>query len=120
MLRFLARNAMLEWLWRRVALTPRVCADRYYYYHVLSWPQLLQVAEDYDGNIVGYVLAKMCVRCNSTPCPPPPSHTHTPAHGRRLFALPFLLTRGPLYGVRCLVFPSVSLGLPFRWLCACM
>ncbi|KXZ47730.1 hypothetical protein GPECTOR_33g612 [Gonium pectorale] len=31
----------------------------YYLYHILSWPQLLQVAEDYDGKIVGYVLAKM-------------------------------------------------------------
>eukprot|EP00798_Chlamydomonas_sp_ICE-L_P016781 gene16781-23057_t len=32
---------------------------KYYFYHILSWPQLLQVAEDYDGKIVGYVLAKM-------------------------------------------------------------
>ena len=32
---------------------------QYYFYHVLSWPQLLFVAEDYDGKIVGYVLAKM-------------------------------------------------------------
>merc|ERR1711904_203374 len=32
---------------------------KYYVYHFLSWPQLLYVAEDYDGNIVGYVLAKM-------------------------------------------------------------
>lgn len=34
-------------------------AVQYYFYHILSWPQLLQVAEDYDGKIVGYVLAKM-------------------------------------------------------------
>ena len=27
--------------------------------HILSWPQLLYVAEDYDKQIVGYVLAKM-------------------------------------------------------------
>jgi len=32
---------------------------QYYFYHILSWPQLLYVAEDYDGKIVGYVLAKM-------------------------------------------------------------
>jgi len=32
---------------------------KYYFYHLLSWPQLLWVAEDFDGNIVGYVLAKM-------------------------------------------------------------
>ena len=32
---------------------------QYYLYHILSWPQLLYVAEDYDGKIVGYVLAKM-------------------------------------------------------------
>lgn len=28
-------------------------------YHILSWPQLLHVAQNYDGTIVGYVLAKM-------------------------------------------------------------
>ncbi|CAM9849047.1 unnamed protein product [Chrysoparadoxa australica] len=32
---------------------------KYYLYHILSWPQLLQVAEDHKGRIVGYVLAKM-------------------------------------------------------------
>lgn len=32
---------------------------KYYFYHLLSWPQLLWVAEDFDGSIVGYVLAKM-------------------------------------------------------------
>ncbi|XP_017257256.1 N-terminal acetyltransferase A complex catalytic subunit NAA10 [Daucus carota subsp. sativus] len=30
-----------------------------YLYHIISWPQLLYVAEDYNGKIVGYVLAKM-------------------------------------------------------------
>ncbi len=34
---------------------------QYYFYHMLTWPQLLFVAEDYSGKIVGYVLAKMCV-----------------------------------------------------------
>ena len=34
---------------------------KYYMYHILSWPQLIWVAEDYDGKIVGYVLAKMYV-----------------------------------------------------------
>merc|ERR1712086_96964 len=32
---------------------------KYYLYHILSWPQLLFVAEDYNQKIVGYVLAKM-------------------------------------------------------------
>eukprot|EP00456_Euglypha_rotunda_P020832 TRINITY_DN18079_c0_g1_i5.p1 TRINITY_DN18079_c0_g1~~TRINITY_DN18079_c0_g1_i5.p1 ORF type:complete len:209 (+),score=28.40 TRINITY_DN18079_c0_g1_i5:83-709(+) len=32
---------------------------KYYLYHILSWPQLLFVAEDYHKRIVGYVLAKM-------------------------------------------------------------
>jgi peptide alpha-N-acetyltransferase len=32
---------------------------KYYFYHLLSWPQLLWVAEDFDGSIVGYCLAKM-------------------------------------------------------------
>ena len=31
----------------------------YYLYHVLSWPYLLQVAEDDNGKIVGYVMAKL-------------------------------------------------------------
>ena len=31
---------------------------KYYFYHILSWPQLLYVAED-NGRVVGYVLAKM-------------------------------------------------------------
>ena len=32
---------------------------KYYMYHALSWPQLSYVAEDEDGKLVGYVLAKM-------------------------------------------------------------
>jgi peptide alpha-N-acetyltransferase len=32
---------------------------KYYLYHLLTWPHLSQVAEDYKGHIVGYVLAKM-------------------------------------------------------------
>ena len=32
---------------------------KYYIYHYLSWPSLLHVAEDHDGKIVGYVLAKL-------------------------------------------------------------
>ena len=32
---------------------------KYYLYHALSWPQLLYVAEDDDGKIVGYVMAKL-------------------------------------------------------------
>ena len=31
---------------------------KYYFYHLLSWPQLSYVAE-HDNKIVGYVLAKM-------------------------------------------------------------
>jgi peptide alpha-N-acetyltransferase len=32
---------------------------KYYFYHILSWPQLLFVAEDPQRHIVGYVLAKL-------------------------------------------------------------
>mmetsp|Transcript_15558 Transcript_15558/g.26774 ORF Transcript_15558/g.26774 Transcript_15558/m.26774 type:complete len:258 (-) Transcript_15558:21-794(-) len=32
---------------------------KYYYYHLISWPHLSHVAEDINGRIVGYVLAKM-------------------------------------------------------------
>ena len=43
---------------------------KYYLYHVLSWPQLLWVAEDHDGQIVGYVLAKMDEDTITTKDPP--------------------------------------------------
>eukprot|EP00747_Dinoflagellata_sp_TGD_P162025 gnl/TRDRNA2_/TRDRNA2_179170_c0_seq1.p1 gnl/TRDRNA2_/TRDRNA2_179170_c0~~gnl/TRDRNA2_/TRDRNA2_179170_c0_seq1.p1 ORF type:complete len:226 (+),score=75.01 gnl/TRDRNA2_/TRDRNA2_179170_c0_seq1:75-752(+) len=32
---------------------------KYYFYHILSWPQLPHVAVEYNQKIVGYVLAKM-------------------------------------------------------------
>ena len=32
---------------------------KYYFYHYLSWPQLLHVNVDYNDKVVGYVLAKM-------------------------------------------------------------
>ena len=32
---------------------------KYYIYHYLSWPCLLHVAEEHNGKIVGYVLAKL-------------------------------------------------------------
>ncbi|KAI9264132.1 acyl-CoA N-acyltransferase [Phascolomyces articulosus] len=32
---------------------------KYYLYHALTWPQLSYIAEDGNGKIVGYVLAKM-------------------------------------------------------------
>ena len=38
---------------------PENYALKYYLYHELSWPQLLHIAENHKGQIVGYVLAKM-------------------------------------------------------------
>ncbi|GAA97536.1 uncharacterized protein L969DRAFT_91448 [Mixia osmundae IAM 14324] len=32
---------------------------KYYLFHALTWPQLSYVAEDEQGKIVGYILAKM-------------------------------------------------------------
>ncbi|KAK8794697.1 hypothetical protein WA158_001678 [Blastocystis sp. Blastoise] len=32
---------------------------KYYYFHILSWPELSWVAEDAQGRIVGYVLGKL-------------------------------------------------------------
>lgn len=32
---------------------------KYYLYHILTWPQLSQVAVDLKGRVVGYVLAKI-------------------------------------------------------------
>ncbi|KAF7724114.1 N-alpha-acetyltransferase 10 [Apophysomyces ossiformis] len=40
---------------------------KYYLYHALSWPQLSYVAEDDNGKIVGYVLAKMEEEPNDVP-----------------------------------------------------
>ena len=48
---------------------------KYYFYHILSWPQLLYVAEDHKGKIVGYVLAKMCA---------PPQRARAPARSASL------------------------------------
>lgn len=31
----------------------------YYLYHMMSWPHLLMVAEDDNGKIVGYCMAKL-------------------------------------------------------------
>lgn len=43
-----------------LACLPENYQLKYYLYHILSWPQLLFVAEDlHKKNIVGYVLAKM-------------------------------------------------------------
>ena len=41
---------------------------KYYFYHILSWPQLLYVAVDYDTSIVGYVLAKLCATSEHHAC----------------------------------------------------
>jgi peptide alpha-N-acetyltransferase len=38
---------------------PENYAMKYYLYHQLNWPQLLHVAENAKGQIVGYVLAKI-------------------------------------------------------------
>ena len=38
---------------------PENYSFKYYIYHYLSWPYLLYCAEDYDGSLVGYVLAKL-------------------------------------------------------------
>ncbi|KAF9226623.1 acyl-CoA N-acyltransferase [Gyrodon lividus] len=32
---------------------------KYYLYHAMTWPSLSYVAEDHEGRIVGYILAKM-------------------------------------------------------------
>ncbi|PRP86110.1 putative acetyltransferase complex ard1 subunit [Planoprotostelium fungivorum] len=44
---------------------------KYYFYHILSWPQLSYVAEAANGKIVGYVLAKM-----EDDAPPEDAHGH--------------------------------------------
>ena len=55
---------------------------KYYFYHLLSWPQLLFVAEDFDGSIVGYVLAKMEEDAESQP-----PHGHITSLGELRYVL---------------------------------
>jgi ribosomal protein S18 acetylase RimI-like enzyme len=52
---------LLEMQACNLACLPENYQMKYYFYHILSWPQLLYVAEDKSGKskIVGYVLAKM-------------------------------------------------------------
>ncbi|EAS06116.3 amine-terminal acetyltransferase complex ARD1 subunit-like protein (macronuclear) [Tetrahymena thermophila SB210] len=38
---------------------PENYTSKYYLYHYVSWPQILYVAEDQKGKIVGYVMAKI-------------------------------------------------------------
>lgn len=50
---------MLEMQSCNLSCLPENYQMKYYFYHILSWPQLLYVAEDAGKKIVGYVLAKM-------------------------------------------------------------
>ena len=52
-------NDLLQMQTTNLWCLPENYQMKYYLYHMLSWPQLLWVAEDFDGKIVGYVLAKM-------------------------------------------------------------
>jgi peptide alpha-N-acetyltransferase len=49
---------------------PENYALRYYLFHLISWPQLLQVSENHKGEIVGYVLSKMEEKEENDPSPP--------------------------------------------------
>jgi len=57
------RNATVDDLFQmqhcNLSCLPENYQMKYYFYHILSWPQLLYVAEDSNKKIVGYVLAKM-------------------------------------------------------------
>lgn len=50
---------------------------KYYLYHAMTWPSLSYVAEDHEGRIVGYILAKM-EEIEESPDGSPPSE---PPHG---------------------------------------
>ena len=57
------RNATVDDLFQmqhcNLSCLPENYQMKYYFYHWLSWPQLLYVAQDSKKKIVGYVLAKM-------------------------------------------------------------
>eukprot|EP00549_Striatella_unipunctata_P017187 CAMPEP_0118706310 /NCGR_PEP_ID=MMETSP0800-20121206/20474_1 /TAXON_ID=210618 ORGANISM="Striatella unipunctata, Strain CCMP2910" /NCGR_SAMPLE_ID=MMETSP0800 /ASSEMBLY_ACC=CAM_ASM_000638 /LENGTH=200 /DNA_ID=CAMNT_0006608805 /DNA_START=88 /DNA_END=690 /DNA_ORIENTATION=+ len=52
-------NDLLQMQTTNLWCLPENYQMKYYFYHYLTWPQLLWVAEDFDEQIVGYVLAKM-------------------------------------------------------------
>jgi len=60
------RAATVDDLWAmqrcNLLCLPENYQMKYYLYHALSWPSLLQVA-DVDGAVVGYVLAKLDEEC---------------------------------------------------------
>lgn len=49
---------------------------KYYFYHLLSWPQLLWVAEDFDGKIIGYCLSKLEEESDDKSMQQQPKHGH--------------------------------------------
>ncbi len=57
------RRAKAEDIWALQACNlwnlPENYQMKYYYYHLLSWPDLLYLAETDDKKVVGYVLAKL-------------------------------------------------------------
>ena len=86
------RNATVDDLFQmqhcNLSCLPENYQMKYYFYHCLSWPQLLYVAQDSKKKIVGYVLAKMCARA-----PPPPARACCARHTRRLLCR--VLLRAP-------------------------
>ena len=60
-IRMATTNDLIDMQQTNLWCLPENYQMKYYFYHLLTWPQLLWVAEDYDGRIVGYVLAKVCM-----------------------------------------------------------
>ena len=58
-IRMATTNDLIDMQQTNLWCLPENYQMKYYFYHLLTWPQLLWVAEEYDGQIVGYVLAKM-------------------------------------------------------------
>lgn len=73
------RNATVDDLFQmqhcNLSCLPENYQMKYYFYHCLSWPQLLYVAQDHKKKIVGYVLAKMCA-ARPFPCHRSPGWRH--------------------------------------------
>jgi N-alpha-acetyltransferase 10/11 len=65
---------------------------KYYFYHLLSWPQLLWVAEDFDGTIVGYCLAKMEEESSNSGESSPQSNKQSPPRHGHITSLSVLRT----------------------------
>ena len=88
-IRMATTNDLIDMQQTNLWCLPENYQMKYYFYHLLTWPQLLWVAEDYDGRIVGYVLAKVCMCTKWVMCLIYLNNYNHPNHSHTLPLSPF-------------------------------